>query len=98
MIYTIGHSNITPKSFIDILNQFKIKIVVDIRSSPYSKYVTHFNRENIKKTFKKENMRYISWRLCGGKPKHKKYYKNGKVNYDLIRESDHYKKGIESLN
>ena len=64
MIYTIGHSNITPKSFIDILNQFKIKIVVDIRSSPYSKYVPHFNRENIKKTFKeREYQIHISWRL-----------------------------------
>ncbi len=70
MIYTIGHSNITPKSFIDILNQFKIKIVVDIRSSPYSKYVPHFNRENIKKTFKKENIRYIFLGdYIGGKPK-----------------------------
>lgn len=98
MIYTIGHSNITQESFIEILEQFKIKIVVDIRSSPYSKYVTQFNRENIKKTFKKENMRYIFLGdYIGGKPKTLKYYKDGKVNYDLIRESDHYKEGIDGI-
>lgn len=98
MIYTIGHSNITQESLIEILDQFKIKIVVDIRSSPYSKFVPQFNRENIKKIFKKENMRYIFLGdYIGGKPKHKKYYENGKVNYDLIRESAHYKEGIDRI-
>ncbi|MGF7118599.1 DUF488 family protein [Methanobacterium oryzae] len=98
MIYTIGHSNITSKSFINILNQFKIKIVVDIRSSPYSKYITYFNRENIKKTLREKGIRYIFLGdYVGGKPKALKYYEDGKVNYDLIRESARYKDGIDRI-
>ena len=53
MIYTIGHSNITQESFIEILKLFKLQLVVDVRSTPYSKYVPHFNRENIYKSLKK---------------------------------------------
>ena len=58
MIYTIGHSNMTQESFVLILKSFKIDIVVDVRSSPYSKFVHHFNRENIKKSLIENGMRY----------------------------------------
>ena len=36
MIYTISHSNITQESFIELLKLFKLQLVVDVRSSPYS--------------------------------------------------------------
>ena len=58
MIYTIGHSNMTQESFALILKSFEIDIVVDVRSSPYSKFVPHFNRENIKKSLIENGMRY----------------------------------------
>lgn len=98
MIYTIGHSNITQESFIGILKFFKIQLVVDVRSSPYSKYVPHFNRENINKTLKENNIRYIFLgRYMGGKPKDEKYYRHGKVDYDLIAKTAHYKEGIDRI-
>ena len=98
MIYTIGHSNITQESFIEILKEFKIQIVIDVRSSPYSKFVPHFNRENIKKTLKENNIRYIFLGdYIGGKPKYKKFYENGKVNYDLIAKTKHFKEGIDKI-
>ncbi|WP_424353865.1 DUF488 family protein [Methanobacterium sp. MBAC-LM] len=98
MIYTIGHSNMTQKSFVDILNSFKIEIVVDVRSSPYSKFVSHFNRENIKKSLIENGMRYIFLGdYIGGKPKDKKYYENGEVNYMRVAQSDRYSEGINKI-
>ena len=98
MIYTIGHSNINQESFIKILKLFKIQLVVDVRSSPYSKYVPHFNRENINKSLKENNIKYIFLgSYIGGKPIDEKYYKDGKVDYDLIAKTDHYKKGIDKI-
>jgi uncharacterized protein (DUF488 family) len=98
MIYTIGHSNITQESFIELLKLFKIQLVVDVRSSPYSKYVPHFNRENINKTLKNNNIRYMFLgSYVGGKPKDMKYYKDGKVDCDLIARSEHYKEGIDKI-
>ncbi len=95
MIYTIGHSNINQKDFIEILSLFKIQILVDVRSSPYSKFVPHFNRENIKTALIDSNIKYIFMgHQIGGKPKNKKYYQNGKVDYNLIAKTDHFKEGI----
>lgn len=98
MIYTIGHSNMTQESFVLILKSFEIDMVVDVRSSPYSKFVSHFNRENIKKSLIENGMRYIFLGdYIGGKPRDKKYYENGKVNYRLIAQSDRYIEGINRI-
>lgn len=98
MMYTIGHSNINQESFIQILVLFKIQLLVDIRSSPYSKFVPHFNRENLKTALKDHNIKYMFLGdKIGGKPKYKKYYQNGKVNYDLIAKSQSYKDGINKI-
>ena len=98
MIYTIGHSNMTQESFIEILKSFKIEILVDVRSSPYSKFVSHFNREDIKRILIKKDIRYIFLGdYIGGKPRDKKYYQNGNVNYRLISMSDRYSEGINKI-
>ena len=98
MIYTIGHSNMTLETFFEILESFKIDTVTDVRSSPYSKFVSHFNRENIKKKLVENGMRYIFLGDCiGGKPRDKKYYENGNVNYRLISRSDRYIEGINRI-
>ena len=98
MIYTIGHSNITQESFIELLKLFKLQLVVDVRSTPYSKYVPHFNRVNINKALKENNIRYLFLgSYIGGKPKDERYYKDGKVDYDLIARTEHYKEGINKI-
>jgi uncharacterized protein (DUF488 family) len=98
MIYTIGHSNITQEPFIEILKSFEIQLVIDVRSLPYSKFVPHFNRENIKTALNDNSVEYIFMgNYIGGKPKNKKYYQNGKVNYDLIAKSSYYKEGIDKI-
>ena len=95
MIYTIGHSNIIMESFIEVLKLFELQIVVDVRSSPYSKYVPHFNRENINKTLKENKIRYLFLgNYLGGKPKEVKYYIDNKVDYDLIAKTEQYNEGI----
>ncbi len=88
----------TQESFVEILKSFKIDIVVDVHSSPYSKFVSHFNRENIKKSLIENGVRYIFLGdYIGGKPRNKKYYENGEVNYMLIAQSDHYSEGINRI-
>jgi hypothetical protein len=44
VVYTIGHSNHELETFIQLLRQFGVTAVVDVRSHPYSR-LDHFNRE-----------------------------------------------------
>jgi len=41
-IFSIGHSNQPLEAFLSLLQQHSIQVLVDVRSSPYSKYVPHF--------------------------------------------------------
>lgn len=45
-LFTIGHSNLSAKAFIDLLDKHEIKTLVDVRGKPYSRFV-HFQRPNL---------------------------------------------------
>lgn len=65
-IYTIGHSTRSLEDFIDILKNFDIELVIDIRRFPSSKKFPHFNRENLEKGLEKEKIRYVHFPELGG--------------------------------
>ncbi len=46
-VYTIGHSNHPPEKLLELLKSNNVEMVVDVRSSPYSGYATHFNKESL---------------------------------------------------
>jgi Protein of unknown function, DUF488 len=47
-LFTIGHSNHSIETFITLLQQHEITVVADVRSHPYSRYVPHFNPNQLK--------------------------------------------------
>ncbi len=58
-IFTIGHSTNTIESFIEFLNNYQINTIVDVRSIPYSRFASQFNKEQLYAFLKKENIIYI---------------------------------------
>jgi uncharacterized protein (DUF488 family) len=91
-VYTIGHSNHPPDAFEALLQQHGIELLIDVRSSPYSRYVTHANRETLAHTLRTAGIayRWMGDRL-GGKPE-------GAVgDYDQIRVSPTFRQGISDL-
>jgi uncharacterized protein (DUF488 family) len=97
-IYTIGHSNLSMKDFLQILKSNHIDRVVDVRSSPYSKHVPHFNKKHIQKAVENAHIGYhYLGQKIGGKPRSVKYYTNGEVNYDLLSRTLKFKEGIREI-
>lgn len=108
-LYTIGHSNITASAFTDLLKQYQIQVVVDVRSSPYSQYSPQFNRELVEKTLEEAGIEYkFAGDYLGGRPNDPSCYKNklvpdGKadylhlVDYPLVMAKDWYQKGLQQL-
>ena len=58
-IYTIGHSSYTQEQFLELLLQYQINCIVDVRSIPYSKYASQFNKEEIKRFLKNRSIYYV---------------------------------------
>jgi uncharacterized protein (DUF488 family) len=66
MIYTIGHSTRLIKSLLEILNEFEIVQVVDVRTIPYSEYSPQFNKEALAKSLKSARIVYVHMKEPGG--------------------------------
>ncbi|HUU76889.1 MAG TPA: DUF488 domain-containing protein [candidate division Zixibacteria bacterium] len=56
--YTIGHSNHSFEQFLQLLNKYDIKYLIDVRSVPYSKYQKQFGKENISGLLSIKNITY----------------------------------------
>jgi hypothetical protein len=108
-IYTIGHSNVPANKIVSLLKQYGIQVLVDVRSSPYSKYVPQFNREMFRSVLERDGLDYkFAGEYLGGRPKDPACYKNGQipngradflhlVDYPAVMTMDWYQKGIQRL-
>lgn len=103
-IFTIGHSNLQIDDFLNLLKEFKIEVLVDVRAKPYSKYSPHFNRENLTLYFKKQKIKYLFLGdLLGGPSKDEEYILlNNSIDYtrrlkekDFLGGIDRLKKGLD---
>lgn len=98
MIYSIGHGNKKIEDFIKELHSFEITYLIDVRSSPYSKFNPQFNRELLKQALADIGITYVYFGdTLGGLPSDRSCYVDDKVDYDLLKEKDFFKQGIERL-
>ena len=98
-IFTIGHSNYSIERFLDMLKQFKINCIVDIRGIPYSKYNVQYDKDRLKETLSKEGILYIymAKEFAANRGNKQSYNGEGYADFeDVIRESD-FINGIERL-
>ena len=58
-IYTIGHGARKIEEFLEIIKSNGINLIVDIRERPVSKYYPQFNRKNLEKILKENEIEYI---------------------------------------
>ena len=66
LIWTIGHSNHSLSVILEMLHSFDITLFADVRSYPGSNYVSHFNKENSKKSLTENDTEYMHIKkLCG---------------------------------
>ena len=98
-IYTVGHSNMTEEEFINLLKKHEINCIVDVRSFPKSKYVTHFNRENISKYLKKNNIIYIYMgkELGARRDSPILYDDDGILDFEKVKRTNLFLNGIERI-
>src|ERR1700730_12528224 len=74
-LFTVGHSNHALEEFLRILGEHRIEVLVDTRSHPYSKYVAHFNREELGAALKQAGVKYLYLgRELGGRPDEEEYF------------------------
>ncbi len=97
-IRTIGYGNRAISDFILLLKHFKIEFLIDVRSSPYSRYSPDFSKAPLKASLSKIGIRYLFMGdSLGGTPDDSSVYTNGKADYDKLKEKDYFLSGIARI-
>lgn len=97
-IFTIGYSVLEINEFIEILKKFKIDVLADVRSQPFSRHKPEYNKHSLSKFLNKENIKYIFLgEECGARISNLECYINGKANYSLIANTDSFKNCLNRI-
>lgn len=98
-IYTIGHSIYEIEDFVELLKQNQINTIVDVRSTPYSKFAPQYNRETLKKYLKQNSICYIFMGdLLGARHEDKTLlFDDGKVDFKKVQETKNFQDGVMRL-
>ncbi len=97
-IFTIGHSNHTIETFIELLHQHQVTALADVRSSPYSRRFPQFNQSALKTALKTVNIAYVPLGdNLGARPRDRNCYIDGMARYDLIAATEAFKVGLNRL-
>jgi uncharacterized protein (DUF488 family) len=97
--FTLGHSNHNFEAWLALIRQHGIEVVVDTRSSPYSKYVPQFDKELMQRSLEESGVRYLFLGAeLGGRPANPAYYDaKGRVLYSRLRDDARFQAGIARL-
>jgi len=89
IVYTIGHSNRSLAEFLNLLKEYGIEVLIDVRRFPISRKYPHFNRDALSKVLENNEIKYV-WlgKLLGG-------YRSG--GYLRHMETREYEEGIRTI-
>jgi uncharacterized protein (DUF488 family) len=97
-LFTIGHSNHPFQRFVELLTRHGIQLVCDVRSTPYSRFNPHFNREPFERALRERGITYLYLGdSLGGKPHESGYPVDEAARFALIAKGDRFRVGLGRL-
>lgn len=97
-VYTIGYSAFKIETFIEILKQYGIKCLIDVRSVPRSKHFQDFNSENLERFLKQHKILYRNYaEEFGARQTDKKFFTDGVLDFEKFSKSQQFLAGIRKI-
>src|SRR5262249_17352780 len=98
-VFTVGHSNQPIESFLELLSQHNIEVLVDTRSFPFSKFAPWFDQDRLKFSVTNLGKKYVFLgNELGGRPKDSNFYdEEGHVLYWKVAQSTLFQQGIKRI-
>lgn len=96
-LYTIGHSTHEFSTFLGLLRNHRIEVVVDVRSQPFSR-LAWFCGPSLKRELKAGGLRYVFMGdELGARRQERECYIGRRADYDLIARTTAFKEGIRRI-
>ena len=97
-IYTIGYGSRSIEELIEVLHAHQIAYLIDVRSAPYSRYKPEFSKAPLANELEQQGIRYVFMGdTLGGRPDDETCYVNGNVDYEKVKATESYQRGIQRL-
>lgn len=99
VIYTIGHSTHELDNFLNLLVENSISCIIDVRSTPFSSRVPHFNKDDLRQYLEKNGIVYLHFpKAFGARQKDPKLLDaTGRVDFEKVRQTGSFREGIDKL-
>lgn len=99
MLFTIGHSIHQLDEFVLLLSKYKIDYVLDVRSTPYSKYAENYNREILDEYLLSNKIHYSYMGAYFGARQENKtlYSQEGYLDFEKVRSAALFLKGVDNV-
>lgn len=98
-LFTIGHSSHPPDYFLELLKEYNITCLIDVRSVAASAYNPQFNKEPLAAFLNKNGIQYLHFsKEFGARHTEPELLdENGKVDFEKVRNSTAFKEGVQRL-
>jgi uncharacterized protein (DUF488 family) len=99
IIYTVGHSTHQLDYFLELLKEYGVTCLIDVRSVAASSYNPQYNQQPLKNFMKNKGITYLHFAEEFG-ARHKDpdlLDDEGKVDFEKVRKSWQFKKGVERI-
>jgi uncharacterized protein (DUF488 family) len=98
-LFTLGHSNLEPSAFLDLLRDHAVRLLVDVRSLPRSSRFPQFSQPGFEQILAEAGIQYLFLgEELGGRPDDPDAYRSdGVVDYRARRKSYAFQAGLERL-
>lgn len=98
LLFSIGYGNRSLNQFLNLIKQYEIELLIDVRSYPDRAYIAYYKRKHLKEHLDKNSVAYeFLGDKLGGMPNDKSCYLDGKVSYPLIMKKKFFIDGINEL-
>jgi uncharacterized protein (DUF488 family) len=98
-LFSVGHSNQPIEQLVGLLRENRIDVLVDIRSSPHSRFAPQFNEPALRASLRHAGLTYMPMGgELGGRPRGPEFYDSaGHVRYDALATAPFFQLGIDRL-
>jgi uncharacterized protein (DUF488 family) len=97
-LFTIGHSDHETPEFLSLVARHGVDAIADVRSQPYSRFHSQFNRETLAGSLKNAGIQYVFLgRELGARRTEADSYVEKTARYDLISRLPAFREGLDRL-
>ena len=98
-VFTLGHSNHAIEHFLSLQKMHGVELLVDVRSTPFSRFNPQFNRQRLDASLRAVGMGYLFLgdELGARSPDDACYDEGGRVSYSRLAQTDLFRRGLRRV-